>query len=121
MEKHPASYYIAKKWLSAFNTHDLESLLALYDDKARHYSPKLKARKPETQGMIHGKKALHDWWRDAFERLPGLAYREEALTADEERVFMEYTRIVPGEEEISVAEVLEISNGLIISSRVYHG
>jgi hypothetical protein len=34
---------------------------------------------------------------------------------------MEYTRIVPGEPEMNVAEVLEIENGLIVRSRVYHG
>jgi hypothetical protein len=33
---------------------------------------------------------------------------------------MEYERIVSGEEEMNVAEVLEIKNDLIIASRVYH-
>lgn len=112
---------IAKRWLRCFNDHDLEGLLSLYDDDAVHYSPKLKLRKPETNGLITGKSAMRDWWRDAFERLPGLMYREETITADDDRVFMEYTRIVPGEENMKVAEVLEIENGLIVASRVYHG
>jgi hypothetical protein len=33
---------------------------------------------------------------------------------------MEYIRSVDGEEQMMVGEVLEIINGLIISSRVYH-
>jgi len=121
MEKQPTPYTIAKKWLSAFNEHDLEKLLALYDENAIHYSPKLKARKPESNGIIKGKAAMRDWWQDAFQRLPGLIYKELTLTADEDRVFMEYTRIVPGEEDMNVAEILEIKNGLIAASRVYHG
>ena len=115
------NHTIAKNWLQAFNEHNLENLLALYDENAVHFSPKLKVRHPETNGLIKGKDALHAWWLDAFERLPQLAYHEKTITADEERVFMEYTRVVPGEENINVAEVLEIKNGLIVASRVYHG
>ena len=111
---------IAKKWLAAFNEHDLEKLLALYDDQAEHFSPKLKIRKPETNGLIKGKVEMRTWWKDAFERLPGLAYQEITITANDERVFMEYKRTVPGEEDMMVAEVLEIKNGLIVKSRVYH-
>lgn len=112
---------IAKKWLKAFNDHDLEALLSLYDDNAEHFSPKLKVRKPETKGLITGKAAMRNWWQDAFECLPNLEYREQGLTANEDRVFIEYTRIVPGEENMDVAEVLEIRDGLIVASRVYHG
>ena len=34
---------------------------------------------------------------------------------------MEYTRQVPGEEDMAIAEVLEIKDGAIQFSRVYHG
>lgn len=72
-------------------------------------------------GMVKGRAALHDWWQDAFERLPELHYEPTTLTANENRVFMEYVRKVPGEEDMLVAEVLEIKDGLIVASRVYHG
>ena len=112
---------LAKEWLKAFNQHHLENLLSLYDDNAIHFSPKLKVRHPETNGLISGKQALRAWWHDAFERLPQLVYQEQTLTSDENRVFLEYLRMVPGEENINVAEVLDVKNGLIVSSRVYHG
>jgi hypothetical protein len=112
---------IARRWLLAFNEHNLDNLLLLYHENAIHYSPKLKSRHPETNGLIQGKAALYEWWNDAFERLPDLEYREQTITANEERVFMEYQRIVPGEINLNVAEVLEIHNGLITASRVYHG
>ena len=111
---------IAKAWLSAFNQHDLEKLLLLYDETAEHYSPKLKIRKPKTNGIIKGKSAMRIWWKDAFDRLPDLYYMEKTITANNERVFMEYIRIVSGEKDLSVAEVLEIKHGLIVASRVYH-
>lgn len=113
---------IAEQWFAAFNEHNLENLLALYDEQAEHYSPKLKIRQPESRGLVTGKDALRAWWKDAFDRLPQLHYEVTSLTADTNRVFMEYLRKVPGEENLLVAEVLEINqDGLIIASRVYHG
>jgi ketosteroid isomerase-like protein len=112
---------IAVQWFKAFNEHQLENLLSLYDEDAEHYSPKLKVRMPETFGLIKGKAALRIWWQDAFDRLPSLKYEVVKLTVDEEQVFMEYIRHVDGEVNLRVGEVLEIKNGLIIASRVYHG
>lgn len=113
---------IAQKWFEAFNEHDLEKLLRLYDADAKHYSPKLKLREPQTNGLVQGKDQLRKWWKDAFDRLPTLHYNVNTLTADTERVFMEYTRKVNNEEDMFVAEILEINaDGLISASRVYHG
>ena len=112
---------IATAWFAAFNAHDLEALLALYADDAEHFSPKLLQRHPETKGMVRGKDALRSWWRDAFDRLPSLRYEVVKLTADEEQVFMEYIRHMEGDVDLRVGEVLEIRDGLIVASRVYHG
>ena len=112
---------IARKWFDAFNEHNLEKLLALYSDTAQHYSPKLKTRKPETNGLITGKAALSAWWQDSFDRLPTLTYKPIHIIADDSTVFMEYVRQVEGEENMLVGEVLEIKDGLIVASRVYHG
>lgn len=111
---------IAHAWFEAFNHHNLEKLLSLYDDEANHFSPKLKVRLPETNGYVTGKEALRSWWQDAFNRLPTLHYKVTSLTSNSDRVFMEYIRTVEGENELLVAEVLEIKDNKIIASRVYH-
>lgn len=111
---------IAHQWFDAFNEHDLEKLLSLYAGDAQHYSPKLKLRQPETNGLITGKDALRSWWRDSFDRLPSLRYRPNKFIVDDSSVFMEYIRKVEGEEDMTVGEVLEIRDGLIVASRVYH-
>lgn len=112
---------IAHAWFEAFNTHNLEKLLSLYDEDAQHFSPKLKIRHPETKGLVTGKNALRTWWQDAFDRLPTLNYKVTSLTANDDRVFMEYIRTVTNEEDMLVAEVLEIKEQVIVASRVYHG
>lgn len=112
---------ITERWFAAFNAHDLEALLALYHEDARHFSPKLAERRPETRGWIRGKAALRDWWRDAFERLPSLRYEPTSMITEGNAVFMEYIRHVEGEALLRVGEVLELRDGRIAASRVYHG
>jgi len=111
---------IAMQWFSSFNDHNLEKLLSLYDDHAEHYSPKLKIRIPETNGLIKGKAALRAWWQDAFDRLPSLQYEVIRLTPHDDRVFMEYIRHVNNEEDIYVGEMLEVHDGLIVASAVFN-
>ncbi len=112
---------VANDWIKSFNAHDLDKLISLYAEDAIHFSPKLKVRQPETKGWVTDKVALNDWWADAFERLPTLQYELINLVVGEQQVVLEYLRKVNGEPDMMVAEFLEIENGLIIKSRVYHG
>jgi heme-degrading monooxygenase HmoA/ketosteroid isomerase-like protein len=112
---------IAERWLACFEQRDLDGLLALYADDATHTSPKIRARHPDTGGQLRGKAAMREWWQDSFDRLPSMRYVPTALTADDSRVFMEYVRRVDGEPDMPVAEVLEVRDGLIVASRVFHG
>jgi hypothetical protein len=112
---------IASQWLEAFNEHNLDKLLALYDLDAKHFSPKLLVRKPESKGLVVGVNALREWWEDALIRLPNLHYKPVSITGNNERVFMEYIRQVGTEPDMAVAEMLQIENGKIVFSRVYHG
>jgi 8-oxo-dGTP diphosphatase len=112
---------LARRWLDCFNRRDLEGLLTLYDEAAVHTSPKLRAREPATLGQIRGRPALRTWWADAMQRLPQLRYEVRHLTAQGERVLMEYTRTHPGEEPLEVAEVLVCRDARIIASHVFHG
>lgn len=111
---------IATDWFVAFNNQHLDNLLSLYHNQAEHFSPKLKLRHPETNGFIKGKDALRNWWQDAFERLPSLQYEIIRLTPHEDRVFMEYIRHVDNEDDLYVGEMLELKEGLIVRSSVFH-
>jgi hypothetical protein len=112
---------LAELWLERFNARDLDSLLALYSEEAVHHSPKLREREPETGGKIAGKAALRRWWEDSFKRLPGLHYREIALTSGTDRAVLEYARELPGSEPLHVAEVFVCKGGKIVESFVFHG
>jgi heme-degrading monooxygenase HmoA len=112
---------IARRWLDCFARADLDGLLALYADACVHTSPKIRARHPETGGVLRGKPALRAWWADAFARIPELRYELVSITADARRAVMEYVRHAPGEAELPVSETLDVDGGLVVASRVYHG
>jgi limonene-1,2-epoxide hydrolase len=112
---------LARAWLVAFNAHDVDGLVSLYAERCTHTSPKIRALHPESGGALHGKPALAAWWRDANARLPNLRYECVAMTANEDRVFIEYIRHAPNEPPMPVAEVFDVSDSRIVASRVYHG
>lgn len=112
---------IAQAWLDAFNSGDVPRLVALYADDCTHTSPKIRVMHPQTGGQLVGREALTAWWKDALQRLPGLRYERLSITANDERVFLEYVRHAPDGPPMPVAEVFEIRVGKIVASRVYHG
>ena len=116
-----ANAKLGRSWLAAFNKHDVPALVALYAEDATHTSPKIRALHPETGGKLVGRAALTAWWKDAIERLPTLRYEELSVTADDARVFLEYVRYAPDGPPYPVAEVFDVRDGKIFSSRVYHG
>ena len=117
----PDNIRLVQAWLDAFNAHDVGALVALYADACTHTSPKIRVLHPETEGKLVGKAALHAWWTGANARLPGLRYEATAITADEDRVILEYLRHAPGEAPMPVAEAFDVTGGRIVASRVYHG
>jgi hypothetical protein len=112
---------VAQAWLDAFNAHDVDALVALYDDDCTHTSPKIRALHPDTGGKLVGKPALARWWREANARLPSLRYQATAIVAGETTVIIEYVRHAPGEAPLPVAEAFDVRAGRIVASRVYHG
>ncbi|MFP9115756.1 nuclear transport factor 2 family protein [Flavobacterium sp. RHBU_3] len=112
---------IAHEWINAFNAQDLDKLVGLYAEDAWHFSPKLKVRQPETNGLVKGRPALREWWKGSYDRIPTLFYKLLTVTANNDRVFIEYIREAEGEEPMPVAEVFDVKDGEIVFSRVYHG
>ena len=112
---------LARAWLAAFDARDVDALVALYAPDATHTTPRLRERLPETDGILRGASALHAWWGRSLADLPGLTYREIAVTTDAARAVIEYDRVLPGHPTERVAVVLAFAGGRIVSSRVHHG
>lgn len=112
---------LARAWLAAFDARDVDALVALYAPDATHTTPRLRERLPETDGILRGASALHAWWSRSLADLPGLTYREIAVTTDAARAVIEYDRVVPGHPTERVAVSLVLVGARIVASRVHHG
>lgn len=112
---------VAQAWLDAFNAADVPKLMSLYAEDCTHTSPKIRALYPETGGKLVGRPALAQWCTDALKRLPGLRYEKTAITANDDRVVLEYLRYAPDGPPMPVAEVFDLRAGKIVASRVFHG
>ena len=116
-----ANEQLGRAWLAAFNAHDVDTLVAIYAAGATHTSPKIRALHPTTGGKLVGHAALKQWWTEALQRLPTLRYEELTVTANDDRVFLEYLRHASDGPPYPVAEVFDVQGGRIVASRVYHG
>ena len=56
----------ATTWLEAWNSHDLERILGLYEPDFEFSSPVLEKRLPESGGRLRGVEAARRYWSAAF-------------------------------------------------------
>ena len=78
MEKpHHAAADIAalgREWIAAWNSHDLERVLALYTEDAEMTSDKIQALGFDAGGTLRGKDRLRAYWGKALAMLPNLRF-----------------------------------------------
>ncbi|HEX7664773.1 MAG TPA: nuclear transport factor 2 family protein [Polyangiaceae bacterium] len=70
-----------RRWVDAWNSHDLEAVLAHYVDDCTFVSPKAAAI--AGSGVIRGKDALRAYWTKALEKFPGLKFSLKHAVFDE--------------------------------------
>jgi len=74
MTSMPPAEQFAREWIEAWNAHDLESILAHYDDDFEMSSPVITQLMGEPSGRLKGKTAIAPYWALALERNPGLRF-----------------------------------------------
>ncbi len=65
---------LGREWIAAWNSHDLERVLALYADDAEMTSDKIQALGFEASGTLRGKDRLRAYWGKALAMLPNLRF-----------------------------------------------
>ena len=65
---------LGREWIAAWNSHDLERVLALYSDDAEMTSNKIQALGFEASGTLRGKDRLRAYWGKALAMLPNLRF-----------------------------------------------
>ena len=65
---------LAKEWIAAWNSHDLERILALYAEDSEMTSDRIPLLGLDASGTLRGKHRLRQYWEIAFQRLPNLHF-----------------------------------------------
>lgn len=74
----------AQDWVAAWNAHDLDQVLAHYEEDFVFQSPMITVFTGESSGRLQGKAAVRAYWTAALERLPDLHFelKDVLLGAD---------------------------------------
>lgn len=78
MEKGFAARF-AQAWICAWNSHDLDRVLAYYEDDFEMSSPMIPVLAGEPSARLRGKAAVRAYWAEALRKIPDLRF--ELLSA----------------------------------------
>jgi ketosteroid isomerase-like protein len=70
---------LAERWYAAWNAHDIEAILALYDEDVEFSSPYIAALGFAPDGIIEGRDNLRHYFAKALARAPDLKFIPESL------------------------------------------
>lgn len=74
MNKEQAEKF-AEEWIDAWNSHDIDKILAHYDDEFEMSSPAIIKLTGGPSGTLRGKTAVADYWSGALEKFPDLEFK----------------------------------------------
>lgn len=82
---------LGRDWISAWNSRDLERVLALYAEDAEMTSDKVQALGLDCSGTLRGKANLRMYWGKALALLPGLHFDLIDLFVSPDSIVVHYT------------------------------
>jgi len=69
-----AALEFARKWVDAWNAHDVDRVLEHFTEDAEFYSPFIVTIAKEPTGRLVGKPAISAYWSAALARIPDLQF-----------------------------------------------
>ncbi|ROS31341.1 nuclear transport factor 2 family protein [Cellulomonas sp. PhB150] len=100
----------AAAWVHAWNSHDVEAVLAHFADDVVFTSPVAARVLPETGGVLRGKDALREYWTLGLTLIPDLHFTVEQVFAGIDVLVIAYRN----QRGNAVDEVLRFADGLVV-------
>jgi len=89
----PWALQFAEEWIAAWNSHDLDRILAHYVDDFEISSPLIVERMNEPSGTLRGKAAVRPYWAKGLEAKPPLKFELLAVHVGINRLGLVYRRV----------------------------
>ncbi|WP_082951629.1 nuclear transport factor 2 family protein [Mycobacterium sp. 852002-51057_SCH5723018] len=100
----------SERWVSAWNAHDVDSVLEHFHEDVVFTSPVAAMLMPESAGVVRGKPALRDYWSRALQRFLNLRFVVEAVYQGIDTIVIVYRN----QDDGLVSEVLRFTGDLVI-------
>jgi hypothetical protein len=82
-----------KDWIEAWNSHDLDRILSHYSEDFMMSSPHIAAIAGEPSGVLKGRRAVGDYWKQALSRIPDLRFELLATFVGADSVAIHYNGV----------------------------
>ena len=86
--------HFAEHWISAWNSHDINAVLAHYTDDFEMTTPMIQRLLGIESGTLKGKKAIGDYWRAALKKYPDLTFSIIEVTSGVDSVSIYYNAVL---------------------------
>ena len=117
MIKPPDVRDLARRWIDAWNNHDLEYVLTLYDDAAEMVSPVIIRLGINEEGRLKGKDRLRAYWSTAIQGHPDFKFKLLDVFASPDSIVVRYEN----ERRMVICEYLRFGNdGKIVQGSANH-
>ena len=108
---------LGRNWIAAWNSRDLERILALYADDSEMTSDKIQALGFDSSGTLRGKAKLRMYWEKALQLVPDLHFDLIDVFISPDSVVMLYTNDRGGR----ICEYLRVdADGRIVQGSANH-
>jgi ketosteroid isomerase-like protein len=97
-------------WALAWNSHDVDAVLAHFAEDAVFTSPIAARLIASSDGRLHGKAEIRSYWRNALALIPDLHFTIEGVYAGVDTIVIAYRN----QKGNAVSEVLTFKAGLVI-------
>ena len=105
----PEPGVFAEDWLTPWNRHDVDAVLAHFHDDVVFSSPVAARVMPDSKGVVRGKAALREYWNAALKTMPDLHFDIVGIYQGESVLVVNYRN----QSGALVNEVLEFDGGLV--------
>ena len=106
----------ARAWIDAWNSHDLDSILAHYSDDFVFSSPRIVELMSEPTGTLAGKHAVRRYWAKALSQAPELRFELHTVLCGIDSVVLYYKN----SRGCLAAERFEFNEGGLVGRSAAH-
>lgn len=99
-----------RSWLEAWNTHDLDAVLAHFAEDVTFTSPVAARILEGSDGVVRGKEALRQYWREGLSRIADLRFDLVGIYIGVNTIVINYRNQNRG----LVSEVLKFDGTLVV-------